>query len=100
MCPLNQLFLIGFFSTLCDIKAISEPEWVVAALDSLLSRVSRVRLCDPIDGSPPGSPVAEILSVRTLEWAAISFSVGFTSPLLVTDFDLLVSLTSPAKLQC
>ena len=31
-------------------------------------------LCDPIDGSPPGSPVPGILQARTLEWAAISFS--------------------------
>ena len=31
-------------------------------------------LCDPIDGSPPGSPVPGNLQARTLEWAAISFS--------------------------
>ena len=31
-------------------------------------------LCDPINGSPPGSPVPGILQARTLEWAAISFS--------------------------
>ena len=31
-------------------------------------------LCDPIDGSPPGSPIPGILQVRTLEWDAISFS--------------------------
>ena len=31
-------------------------------------------LCDPIDGSPPGSPIPGILQARTLEWAAISFS--------------------------
>ena len=31
-------------------------------------------LCDPIDGSPPGSPVPGILQSRTLEWVAISFS--------------------------
>ena len=31
-------------------------------------------LCDPIDGSPPGSPAPGILQARTLEWAAISFS--------------------------
>ena len=30
-------------------------------------------LCNPIDGSPPGSPVAGILQARTLEWVAISF---------------------------
>ena len=34
----------------------------------LLSRFSRVRLCDPIDGSPPGSPVPGILQARTELW--------------------------------
>ena len=40
----------------------------------LLSCFSRVQLCNPIDGSPPGSTVPGILQARTLEWAAISFS--------------------------
>ena len=31
-------------------------------------------LCDPVDGSPPGSPVPGILQARTLEWVAIFFS--------------------------
>ena len=31
-------------------------------------------LCNPIDGSPPGSPVPGILQARTLEWVAIAFS--------------------------
>ena len=31
-------------------------------------------LCDPVDSSPPGSPVPGILQARTLEWVAISFS--------------------------
>ena len=31
-------------------------------------------LCDPKDGSPPGSPIPGILQARTLEWVAISFS--------------------------
>ena len=31
-------------------------------------------LCDPIDGSPPGSPVPGILQARVLEWVAIFFS--------------------------
>ena len=34
-------------------------------------------LCDPIDGSPPGSPVPGILQARTLEWVAISFSYAW-----------------------
>ena len=31
-------------------------------------------LCDPTDGSPPGSPIPGILQARTVEWVAISFS--------------------------
>ena len=51
-----------------------EAEVGVSVLLLLLSRFSRVQLCDPRDGSPPGSPVPGILQVRTLEWVAISFS--------------------------
>ena len=40
----------------------------------LLSSFSHVRLCDPIDGSPPGSSAPGILQARTLEWVAIAFS--------------------------
>ena len=40
----------------------------------LLSHFSLVQLCNPIDGSPPGSAVPGILQARTLEWVAISFS--------------------------
>ena len=40
----------------------------------LLSRFSHVGLCDPIDGSPSGSPIPGFLQARTLEWVAISFS--------------------------
>ena len=40
----------------------------------LLSHFSSVFLCDPIDCSPPGSPIPGILQARTLEWVAISFS--------------------------
>ena len=44
----------------------------------LLSRFSHVRLlCDPIDGSPPGSSVPVILQARILEWFAISFSNAY-----------------------
>ena len=44
---------------------------ILAAAKSLQSCPT---LCDPIDGSPPGSPVPGILQARTLEWVAISFS--------------------------
>ena len=45
-----------------------------AAAAAAKSLQSCPTLCDPIDGSPPGSPVPEILQARTLEWVAISFS--------------------------
>ena len=38
------------------------------------SRQSCPTLCDPTDGSPPGSPVPGILQARTLEWVAIFFA--------------------------
>ena len=44
---------------------------IAAAAKSLQSCPT---LCDPIDGSPPGSPIRGILQARTLEWVAISFS--------------------------
>ena len=45
-----------------------------AAAAAAKSLQSCPTLCDPIDGSPPGSAVPEILQARTLEWVAISFS--------------------------
>ena len=46
-------------------------EYAAAAAKSLQSCPT---LCDPIDGSPPGSAIPGVLQVRTLEWVAISFS--------------------------
>ena len=51
-----------------------ELQLLLLLLLLLLSRFSRVRLCDPRDGSPPGSPVPGIMQVRILERVAISFS--------------------------
>ena len=53
--------------------------WVLAVLIAAAaaeSLQSCLTLCDPIDGSPPGSPVPGILQARTLEWVTISFSAG------------------------
>ena len=63
------------------ILGISELKWTGmgelkngAMLCYAKSLQSCPTLCDPIDGSPPGSPVPGILQARTLEWVAISFS--------------------------
>ena len=50
----------------------SKLDYPAAAAAALLQ--SCPTLCNPIDGSPPGSPVPGILQARTLEWVAISFS--------------------------
>ena len=59
----------GFFTTSATWEALSCH--AAAAAKSLQSCLT---LCDPIDGSPPGSPVPGILQARTLEWVAIFFS--------------------------
>ena len=76
-CLLQGIFLIQgsnpglliasrFFTT--------EPPGKSTCLRLLLSLQSCPTVCDPIDGSPPGSAVSGILQAGTLEWAAISFS--------------------------
>ena len=51
-----------------------EKGMAAAAAAAAKSLQSCPTLCDPIDGSPPGSPIPGILQARTLEWVAISFS--------------------------
>jgi len=54
-----------------SLSCMWSPAAVTAAAKSLQSCPT---LCDPIDGSPPGSPIPGILQAKTLEWVAISFS--------------------------
>ena len=49
-------------------------------MGSEVKLLSCVRLCDPIDCSPPGSSVHGILQARMLEWVAISFSGDLPDP--------------------
>ena len=52
-------------------------------------------LCNPIDGSPPGSPVPEILQARTLEWVAISFSNAWKWKVKVKSLSCVWLLATP-----
>ena len=63
-------FLCPLFTFLWYLRILSIHLSATAAK----SLQSCLTLCDPIDGSPPGSPVPGILQARTLEWVAISFS--------------------------
>ena len=57
-------------------------------------------LCDPIDGSPPGSPVPGILQARTLEWVAISFSNAWKWSRSVVSYSLGPHGLQPTRLLC
>ena len=59
------------------------------------SRQSCPTLCDPRDGSPPGSPVPGILQARTLEWATISFSSAWKWKVKVKSLSRVWLLATP-----
>ena len=91
-CILNEKILISSFS-FCPTASSFPPFWLsrhqfsvthvsnqrkinvpYAAATNAKSHQSCLSLCNPIDGSPPGSPIPGILQARPLECGAISFS--------------------------
>ena len=66
-----------------------------AAAATAKSLQSCPTLCDPIDGSPPGSPIPGILQARTLEWVAISFSNAQKRKVKVKSFSRARLLVTP-----
>ena len=77
---LIYFFIYLFFSLwFCDSSQygyIFLPDHIenaAAAAAAAKSLQSCTTLCDPIDGSPPGSPIPGILQARTLEWVAVCF---------------------------
>ena len=67
-----RLLYLGWTPSHCRV-GVPAPS-LAAAAAAAKSLQSCPTLCDPRDGSPPGSPVPGILQARTLEWVAISFS--------------------------
>ena len=59
---------------ICNNLTLSISQISAAVAAAAKSLQSCPTLCDPIDGSPPGSPNPGILQAKTLEWVAISFS--------------------------
>ena len=75
--PPEFLFLFILFSIFHFgdfLQTFEDLEIIFAAAAAAKSLESCLTLCDPVDGSPPGSPVPGILQARALEWVAISFS--------------------------
>ena len=72
---LNRWIIQRFFVKVrpCRIRSFIFSKWGTAAAAAKSHQLCPT-LCDPIDSSPPGSPIPGILQARTLEWVAISFS--------------------------
>ena len=76
LCLLQWQAGFSFFFFLTTVLS-GKPPMYPAAAAAAKSLQSCPTLCDPIDGSPPGSAVPGILQARTLEWVAISFSTMY-----------------------
>ena len=73
---LTELLRSGGYTSVKSQAVVPYAAAAVAAAAAAAAKLLQLcpTLCDPIDSSPPGSPVPGILQVRTLEWVAISFS--------------------------
>ena len=109
LCFLNSiplLFCIAFHFSVVDLQVfflkecrgmsqlvpVSWNKYTAAAAKSLQSCLT---LCDPIDNSPPGSPVPGLLQARTLEWVAISFSNAWKWKVKVKSLSCVWLFTAP-----
>ena len=89
----KQFFILGVKegASLQILQTIKKEGIIVL----LPSRFSCVQLCDPIDGSPPGSPVPGILQAGTLEWVATSFSNAWNWNVKVKSLSSVQLLATP-----
>ena len=85
---LSQILPLSYLS----LAALSAAAAAAAAAKSLQLCPT---LCDPTDGSPPGSPVPGILQARTLEWIAISFSNAWKWKVKVKSFSRVQPSATP-----
>ena len=82
-----------FYTTYENMRLATEKNAAAAAAAKSLQ--SCPTLCNPIDGSPPGSPIPGILQARTLEWVAISFSSAWRWKVKVKSFSRARLLATP-----
>ena len=79
---LSHFYHVWLFATLWTVARQGPLSMVILQARILESEVAQscLTLCDPVDCSPPGSSIHEILQARILEWVAISFSRGSSQP--------------------
>ena len=88
--PLSHFLFQGIF----PIQGLIWISFIANAAAAKLLQ-SCLTLCDPIDGSPPGSPIPGILQARTLEWVSISFSKAWKWKVKVKSLSRVQLLTTP-----
>ena len=89
--PGTLFYLFIYFAIPCGMWDLSSAAAATAAKSLQLCPTLR----DPIDGSPPGSPVPGILQPRTLEWVAISFSNAWKWKVKVKSLSCVRLLATP-----
>ena len=87
-------FLLLIRKIISFITNVSICDLVIATV-AAKSLQSCPTLCDPINSSPPGSPIPGILQARTLEWVAISFSNAWKWKVKVKSLSRVRLLTTP-----
>ena len=88
-CTVITLLVLLRFDRNCPTRNLEKGK---AAAKSLLSCPT---LCNPIDGSPPGSPIPGVLQARTLEWVAISFPSAWKGKVKVKSLSCVRLLATP-----
>ena len=83
-----------------SLKLLRQASLILLVLPAFAAAAAKLlqscpTLCDPIDGSPPGSPIPGILQARTLEWVAISFSNTWKWKLKVKSLSRVRLLATP-----
>ena len=96
----TSLYPASFCTTRPNLPVTLGVSWLpIFAFQSLAAAAKLLQscptLCDPKDGSPPGSPVPGILQARTLEWVAISFSNAWKWKEKVKSFSYVRLLATP-----
>ena len=99
--PMGDSLELEIVPKKCDCRGWKARElmyypWFASLARSLVKSLqSCPTLCDPIDGSPPGSPVPGILQTRTLEWVVISFSNAWKWKVKVKSLSRVQLLANP-----
>ena len=92
---LREAFTPNSSLDLNDFRIWVEAQVAVAATAAAKLLQSCLALCNPREGSPPGSPVPGILQARTLEWVAISFSCTWKWKVKVKSLSCVRLLSTP-----